>query len=393
MHSDALLERKNKVRYLSGNSKEHNFEAMKRKIFISTTNDISTDNRVNKVAVMLEEMGFEVMWIGRELAGSKPLDRSYGTNRMKLWFTKGGLFYAEFQVRLFFKLLFECDRKAVLLSNDLDTLLPNFLISRFFGIPLVYDSHEYFCGVPEIQGRWVQRVWQGVERFVFPRLEHIWTVNESIAGLYEEDYSKRPKVFRNISPKPNFNKKSRAELGLPEDVKIAINQGSGMNVDRGLEEAVEAVSKMNGWMLLLVGSGDAIPALQSYVKEHHLEAKVKFVGRVPYQELLQYTSAADVGLSLDKSTNINYRFSLPNKLFDYIHCDTPVVTSTVVEVKRIVEHYGIGETVDPENIEALRAAIEKVGAGTYDTALRTAQKELNWENEQLPLRAFYGQFL
>jgi hypothetical protein len=65
----------------------------------------------------------------------------------------------------------------------------------------------------------------------------------------------------------------------------------------------------------------------------------------------------------------------------------------VVEVKRIVEHYGIGETVDPENIEALRAAIEKVGAGTYDTALRTAQKELNWENEQLPLRAFYGQFL
>ncbi len=366
---------------------------MKRRIFISTTNDISTDNRVNKVAVMLQEMGFEVKWIGRELAGSKPLNRSYGTDRMKLWFTKGGLFYAEFQVRLFFKLLLECDRKSVLLSNDLDTLLPNFLISRFFGIPLVYDSHEYFCGVPEIQGRWVKRVWQGVERFVFPRLEHIWTVNESIAGLYEEDYGKRPRVFRNISPKPSFSKKSRAELGLPDGVKIAINQGSGMNVDRGLEEAVEAVSQMEGWMLLLVGSGDAIPALKEHVKNQGLESKVKFVGRVPYQELLQYTSAADVGLSLDKSTNINYRFSLPNKLFDYIHCDTPVVASTVVEVKRIVDDYGVGKTVHPEDIEALRSAIEKVGAGGYDAALKKAQKVLNWENEQLPLKAFYGQFL
>ena len=366
---------------------------MKRKIFISTTNDITTDNRVNKVAVLLQDLGYEVKWIGRELATSKKLNRSYGTDRMKLWFTKGGLFYDEFQVRLFLKLLFECNRNSVLLANDLDTLLPNFLISRFFGIPLVYDSHEYFCGVPEIQGRWVKRVWLGIERFVFPRLQHIWTVNESIANLYEQDYGKRPQVFRNISPVPNIQSRSRAELGLPEGVKIAINQGSGMNVDRGLEEAVEAVSQMEGWLLLLVGSGDAIPALQTLVQQRGWEDKVKFVGRVPYEQLLQYTCAADVGLSLDKDTNINYRYSLPNKLFDYIHCNTPVVTSKVVEVKRIVEEFGVGRTVQPEDIEGLRLAIETVGAEDYSAALKVAQEALTWEKEQIPLKAFYGQFL
>lgn len=385
--------RKNKVRYLSDNSGQNIFAAMKRKIFISTTNDITTDNRVNKVAVLLQDLGYEVKWIGRELATSKELNRDYGTDRMKLWFTKGGLFYAEFQVRLFLKLLFECNRNSVLLANDLDTLLPNFLISRFFGIPLVYDSHEYFCGVPEIQGRWVKRVWLGIERFVFPRLQHIWTVNESIANLYEQDYGKRPQVFRNISPVPDIQSRSRAELGLPEGVKIAINQGSGMNVDRGLEEAVEAVSQMEGWLLLLVGSGDAIPALQTLVQQRGWEDKVKFVGRVPYAQLLQYTSAADVGLSLDKDTNINYRYSLPNKLFDYIHCNTPVVTSKVVEVKRIVEEFGVGRTVQPEDIEALRSAIEAVGAEDYSSALKVAQEALTWEKEQIPLKAFYGQFL
>jgi len=75
---------------------------MKRKIFISTSNDISTDNRVNKVAVLLEDLGYEVEWIGREMNDSVALYRSYRARRMKLWNSKGGLFYAEFQIRLFF---------------------------------------------------------------------------------------------------------------------------------------------------------------------------------------------------------------------------------------------------------------------------------------------------
>ena len=366
---------------------------MKRKIFISTSNDISTDNRVNKVAVLLEDLGYDVEWIGREMKDSVALHRSFCTRRMKLLNSKGGLFYAEFQIRLFFELLFRCNRKSMLLSNDLDTLLPNFLISRLFGIPMVYDSHEYFCGVPEIQGRWVQRIWRAVEGFIFPRLEHIWTVNDSIAELYLKDYGIRPKVFRNISPQPKIQAKSRLELGLPQEVKIAINQGSGMNIDRGLEEAVEAVSGMEGWLLLLVGGGDAIPKLQTLVRQKGLNEKVRFIPRVPYSELLQYTQAADVGLSLDKDTNINYRYSLPNKLFDYIHCNLPVVTSKVVEVRKIVENYGIGQTVDPEDIPALREALHEVSLKSYDSNLKKAQRELNWEKEQEVLKAFYAQFL
>ena len=110
----------------------------------------------------------------------------------------------------------------------------------------------------------------------------------------------------------------------------------------------------------MVGSGDAIPALKESVRARGLESKVIFVGRVPYAQLLQYTAAADVGLSLDKDTNINYRFSLPNKLFDYLHCGIPVVTSPLVEVARIVEGYGVGATVEPTDIEALRKTMVQV---------------------------------
>lgn len=366
---------------------------MSKRIIISTTNDIATDNRVNKVALLLLSLGYQVHWIGRLLPGSSDLNLPYETSRMRLFFKSGGLFYAEFQIRLFFKLL--TNRPEMLLSNDLDTLLPNFLIARLLRIPLVYDSHEYFCGVPEIQGRWVKKIWLGLERYIFPRLEHVWTVNESIAQLYESDYAKRPRVFRNISPVPSVEKVSRASLGLSEKGFIAINQGSGMNVDRGLEEALEAISRMPDWSLLLVGSGDAIPALKLKAKEKGWSDKVIFVDRVPYATLLQYTRCADVGLSLDKDTNINYRFSLPNKIFDYLHSDLPVVTSQVVEVAKIVEEFGIGLTVNPEDIDALRNTIATVGASkkSYRVALEKAQNSLTWEKEQVPLRAFYAQFL
>ena len=225
--------------------------------------------------------------------------------------------------------------------------------------------------------------------------EHIWTVNESIAELYESDYGKRPRVFRNISPIPTVEKVSRTSLGLPEQGFIAINQGSGMNVDRGLEEALEAISGMPDWRLLLVGSGDAIPALKLKVQDKGWSDKVIFIGRVPYATLLQYTRCADVGLSLDKDTNINYRFSLPNKLFDYLHCDVPVVTSKVREVAKIVEEFGIGLTVNPEDIDALKNSITSVVASrkSYCAAIKKAQKSLTWETEQVPLRAFYAQFL
>jgi len=138
---------------------------MAKKIILSTTNDISTDNRVHKVAMLLMQLGFDVHWVGRALPNSLPLDRPYRTSRMRLFFAKGGLFYAEFHVRLFLFLLRH--RGAVLVSNDLDTLLPNYLASRLYKTALVYDSHEYFCGVPEIQGRWVKKVWLAVERLFF----------------------------------------------------------------------------------------------------------------------------------------------------------------------------------------------------------------------------------
>jgi glycosyltransferase involved in cell wall biosynthesis len=317
---------------------------------VTVTNDLSTDNRVHRTCVVLQELGYEVLLVGRMLPGSPAMDRPYRTTRMRLFFRKGALFYAEFNLRLFVLLLFSrCD---LIVANDLDTLLAAHLGKR--GRKLVYDSHEYFTEVPELAGRSARKVWLAIERWIFPKLDHVITVNDSIADAYREKYGKRPTVVRNIPmPRDLGPKPSRADLDLPADRTILIMQGSGINVQRGAEEAVLAMKELPGCLLLLVGGGDAWPVLERMVKEHELGDRVRMLPRMPYEVMMQYTRNADLGLSLDKDTNLNYRFSLPNKLFDYFRAGIPALVTDLPEVAGIVRRFDAGIVLpapEPEKI-------------------------------------------
>jgi glycosyltransferase involved in cell wall biosynthesis len=372
---------------------------LKKRVVVSVINDLVTDQRVNKVCNTLYETGFEVLLIGRRLPGSLPMDkRKYNTRRMHLIFKKGILFYAEFQIRLFIFLL--THKSGLLVSNDLDTLLPNYLISRIKRIPLVYDSHEYFTGVPELVNSPVkQKIWKTVERFIFPKLKDVFTVNDSIASLYEKEYGIRPKVVRNVPPLRRVKKQmSRKELNLPLDKKILILQGSGINIHRGAEEMVEAMQYIDNAILLIVGGGDVIDILKEKIKNKRLQNRVIIKGKQPYERLMQYTANADLGLSLDKNTNINYRYSLPNKIFDYLQAGIPVLVSNLVEIRKIVERYDVGDFIPGHNPRDIAAKVNEIlGNQTLMERWRKnctfAARQLNWENESKILMEVYNKYV
>lgn len=372
---------------------------MGKKVIVSVINDLVTDQRVKKVCMTLENMNFDLLLVGRRLHNSPPMDRRpYAVRRMKLMFEKGPAFYACFQIRLFFFLLFH--KSDLLVSNDLDTLLPNFLISKIKNIPLVYDSHEYFTGVPELQNSPVkQKIWKRVERWIFPRLKEVFTVNDSIAGLYEKEYGVRPVVIRNVPEKKvQHEKKSRAELGLPENKNIMILQGSGINVQRGAEEMVDAMQFIDNAILLIVGGGDVLDTLKEKVIKGDLEGKVLFKPRQPYEKLMQYTNVADLGLSLDKDTNINYRFSLPNKIFDYLHAGIPVLASDLVEIRKIIETYQVGDFISDHKPKHIARKVNEIFSNTEKLKLwkqntQKAADELNWENESVKLKEVYIKYV
>ena len=372
---------------------------MCKRVIVSVINDLVTDQRVNKVCETLLSMNCDVLLVGRKMRGSPEIDkRNYAMHRMNLLFEKGPFFYAEFSFRLFLFLLF---RKAdLLISNDLDTLLPNYFISGIKREPLVYDSHEYFTEVPElVNRRHIQAIWKFIERKLFPKLTDVITVNDSIADLFEKDYGIRPHVVRNIPRRANNIKKvSRESLGLPEDKQLIILQGSGINVHRGAEELVEAMQYVNDAVLLFVGGGDVIDVLKNMVSELKLSKKVIFKPRVPYQQLMEYTAVADLGLTLDKSTNINYKYSLPNKLFDYIQAGLPVLSSLLPEIEKIILKYDVGDFIPDHNPENIALKINQILSNQelmskWKKNCKFAAEELVWENEELVLKNVYSKYV
>lgn len=372
---------------------------MSKRVIVSVINDLVTDQRVKKSCQTLTDLGFDVFLVGRKLPNSLPMDeRPYKAHRMRLLFTTGPLFYACFNLRLFFILLSR--RTDVLLSNDLDTLLPNFLISRIKNTPLIYDSHEYFTEVPELVNRkGVQKIWKSIEKWIFPKIKTVITVNDSIADLYEKDYGIRPVVVRNVSPKSEKQKlKSREKLGLPENKSILILQGSGINIQRGAEEMVEAMQYIDNAILLIVGSGDVIDILKKMVISLQLTEKVIFKPKQAYHDLFNLTSVADIGLTLDKDTNINYRYSLPNKIFDYIQAGIPIIASPLIEIQKIITQYDIGDFIPDHRAKNMASKINEVLANQeliakWKKNVNFAASQLNWDNEEVALKKVFAQYV
>ena len=370
-----------------------------KRVIVSVINDLVTDQRVNKSCLTLQKAGFEVLLVGRRQRKSPPMDeRPYKSHRMKLLFEKGPFFYAEFNIRLFILLLFH--RCECLLSNDLDTLLPSFWISKLKRIPLIYDSHEYFTEVPELVSRpKVQRVWKRIEEYVLPKMSEMITVNKSIADLFHEKYGIKVHIIRNIPMRKMLPAPAtREEVGLNPDKHILVLQGSGINIHRGSEELVDAMAYLDNCQLVIIGGGDVLPILKETVAKNHWEDRVKFFPRMPYQKMMAITQLAELGFTLDKDTNLNYRFSLPNKLFDYIQAGVPIVASHLTEIERIITDYNIGTFIENHDPETIASTIQKALndekiLSLWKNNLIFAGQNLCWENEEEVLLKIYEKYV
>jgi glycosyltransferase involved in cell wall biosynthesis len=365
-----------------------------KRVILSVTEDLYTDQRMDKMSLFLHKKGFDVTLVGRCYGDSPKLaPRPYKTKRLRLLFRRGFLFYAEYQFRLLLYLLFKkCD---LLVANDLDTLLPNYLVSKWRKKELVYDSHEYFCGELSVLSNPISRkVWNGIEHYCFPKLKTVITVSQSIVDQYEKEYGIRPYLVRNIPSAKSFSvTATRQSLGMPEDKTVLVLQGAGINEGRGGEEIVQSMQYLPDYHLFIVGEGTVVPKLKEMSKTLQLQNRITFVPRQTPENLFNYTSLADIGMAIDTDQSANLRFSLPNKIFEYIKANTPMVVSNLVERASIVKQYDVGEIASTVTPESIAQAVKRLAIPERLSQCRenckTAAQELTWENEEKVLEEIY----
>src|SRR2546421_1767598 len=234
------------------------------RIVVSVISDLVTDQRVHKICNSLYNAGYDVVLIGARRRHSLDLSpRVYKATRINLIFQKRVFFYAEFNIRLFLKLFFT--RADILVGNDLDVMPANFLVARLRKKPLIYDTHEYYLGMPELKNKdFIKKIWQAIEHFIFPRVKYIYTICRSFCTLYYKDYGKQLWYIRNV-PSLNYEATGRFEslqkdidAKIPHNKKILLLQGAGLNIDRGAEELVLSMTYLDPskYHLLIVGGGD-----------------------------------------------------------------------------------------------------------------------------------------
>ena len=357
-----------------------------KRIIISVTNDLVTDQRVGKTCELLSETGYDVLLVGRKLKKSFSIQRNYRTKRFRLLFNKGILFYTEYNIRLFLFLLFT--KKDMLFSNDLDTLLPNYIIGKLQNKKLVFDSHELFSEIPELVNKQqVKKVWLFLEKTIIPKLQNVITVSDSIKNHYHNLYGISAIVIRNIPKIEHINQKN-FEIDA-EEKKVILYQGS-VNIGRGIELMIDTMALLDEYLFIVIGDGDILEQLKEKVSNLSLHNKVKFLGKKTPEELKELTPNATIGMSLEEDLGLNYRYALPNKIFDYLHANVPVIVADLPEMRSLIKKHPIGEILIERTPKTLAKTIINMTNISYEKELKTAKKELNWSKEKEKLISIFS---
>lgn len=356
------------------------------KIVFTVTSDLSYDQRMDRICSSLSNAGYDITLVGRKLKSSIPIShKNYNTVRFNNLFSKGKLFYLEYNIRLFFFLL--ARKYDILCSIDLDTIAPGFFISKLKGKTLVYDAHEYFPEQAQIKNRKLTKwVWTSVERMIVPKLKHAYTVNHSLARLFKEQYGTPFSVITNAAIR------NVTSIEKTEETPFFIYTG-WVDPHRGLEELIEAAPLLK-LPLVIVGDGVLLETLKKTVAEKNLQDKVRFTGFMEPDKLRHKISQAYAGFLLVENLGLSYYYALGNKFFDYVQGGIPQISIDFPEYKLMNEKHGVSHLIsslDPEVIAA--AANELVDNPKLYEKIKTnainAQEDLSWEHEEKKLVAFY----
>jgi glycosyltransferase involved in cell wall biosynthesis len=275
-------------------------------------------------------------------------------------------------------------RADVVVANEFEALP----LALRLGPPVVFDAHEYS---PE---QWSERLlwrllvapyshWQC--RRYLPQVSSMTTVGQWIADEYERETGVRATVVTNAPFREDLE-----PTPVHHPVRI-LHHGLAVR-GRGLEEMVRLADLLDDRFTLDFVLAEGTPGYRDrLIRAARANERVRFPDPRPMRELVRLANDYDVGLYLLSPSNVNRRYALPNKFFEFIQARLALAIGPSPEMARLVRHYGCGIIADdftPESLARALNALDRSALAQLKRASDVAAKELcAEENEPLTLSA------
>lgn len=379
------------------------------KILVLVLNEVDHDNRVLKESLSLKNMGFSVRILSVSYQ-EEPINTTINNvdvtrillKSPKYIFYKKGkantiqllIIYTEMLLRYILKLCFNLKDFNVLHCNDLHTLPIGVFYKIFINkkAKIIYDCHEYETErflrncLPKLLAKFT-------ERTLIKFADHLITVSDSIANEYVKLYNiTKPKLIYNCPYYKNVEKKNifREKFNIAESDKIFLYQG-GLYPGRGIDLLLNTFKSVpRDYKLVFLGYG---PLTNKIINSQKTTENIFYHKAVSLEDLYDYTSSADYGFSLIEDLNLNFKYCLPNKLFEYIICKIPVIVSNLPEMSNFIKEYQIGccaEDYSPESIKNSMDKIIRFNQSELKINLEKTARIFNWQNQETTLSEIYN---
>ncbi len=364
-----------------------------KKVCIAFLGNALHDSRIVNLTNSLKEDDCKVSVIAFEwfISAQSFSDETYKIFKLKKS-SLSVLFYLHFALVLIRELI--VTKADIYFAEDLYTLPFVTTIANLKGAKVIYNSRELYAFLGGLRNKpFIQWLIKSIESFFIKKVDLVLTTGEMDSEFIEKFYGIRNTVvIRNIPlyqvPVNKINFKDMFNIG--KDKIILLYQGVLLN-GRGMPQIMRALKKLTDAVLIIVGDGEQRNNFKSLSEELGISSKVFFTGSINQKELINYTAGADIGLCLIENISISYYHALPNKLFEYIMAGLPVLSSDLPQMKKIVEAYNVGESIDISCCENIASVLGKWMNNKellefYKNNSFSASKELNWQEEYKRVR-------
>ncbi len=362
-------------------------------------NNFQNDSRVLKENISLQNAGYRVKVVALHEEPLEEFDSIHGVDvhRVKLksrnW-SKHKLIQLLKYFEFIYKVVKEYKDSNILHCNDLNALPVGVIVKKFFNkdVKVVYDAHEYETERHGLKGI-EKTLTKKLEKYLIKYVDRTITVSDAIANEYVKLYNiKKPALVLNAPLYKKIEKKDifRETFNIKKEKTIFLYQG-GLSKGRGIEILIDTFKLINdnNSVIVFMGYGSLEKLVQTSSDKYK---NIYFHKAVSPSVLLDYTSSVDFGISTIEDTCLSYRYCLPNKMFEYLMAEVPVIVSNLPEMKKVVENNSIGVVAKENTPKGLQEAIkEAIQLDTKELAvnIQKVKKIYNWEEQEKVLLNLY----